>query len=168
MNKLLMAILAILLVSCSSTEQAPKNVTVTDRNVTVTLLNTADFSDIDAGNTMVQSKFEDSVAKSLAEALADSVEERNVTIELKFSDIDLAGETRFNAQEIRVLKDSYIPRMEFEYEIKDAAGSVVKTETANIKDMGYLSRTLFGLEANESFGYDRRLLVEYFKEVFSG
>ena len=165
MKKLLTLILAMLLASCSSTIVEPKNVSATDGLATVTLINPHDFTDIDTGNFGIQSDFEQSVAETLAEALADHFKATDVTIDITFTNIDLAGETRYNMQEIRVLKDLYIPRMSFEYVIKDVAGNVMLADTVDIKDMGYLSKTLFGREANDLIGYDTRMLIEYFEKV---
>lgn len=165
MKKLLTLILAMLLASCSSSIVAPETVSATDGLVTVTLINPRDFSDIDTGNFGIQSDFEQSVAQALAEALAEHFKETDVTIDITFTNIDLAGETRYNMQEIRVLKDLYIPRMSFEYVIKDVAGNVMLADTVDIKDMGYLSNRLFGREANDLIGYDKRMLIEYFEKV---
>ncbi|WOH39410.1 DUF3016 domain-containing protein [Thalassotalea fonticola] len=165
MKKLLTLILTMLLASCSSTIEKPETVSATDGLATVTLINPRDFSDIDTGNSGIQSDFEQSVANKLAEALADHFKEADVTIDITFTDIDLAGETRYNMQEIRVLKDLYIPRMSFEYVIKDAAGNVMLADKVDIKDMSYLSNSLFGREANSLIGYDKRMLIEYFEKV---
>lgn len=165
MKKLLTITLAMLLASCSSTIVEPKTVSATDGLATVTLINPRDFSDIDTGNFGIQSDFEQSVAKKLAEALADHFKETDVTIDITFTNIDLAGETRYNMQEIRVLKDLYIPRMSFEYVIKDIAGNIMLADTVDIKDMSYLSKRLFGMEANNLIGYDKRMLIEYFEKV---
>lgn len=165
MKKLLTIILAMVLASCSNTTVEPKTVSATDGLATVNLVNPHDFSDIETGNLSIQSDFEQSVADKLAEALADHFKESGMTIDITFSDIDLAGETRFNTQEIRILKDVYIPRMSFEYVIKDAAGNVKLADKVDIKDMGYLSKRLVGREANDSIGYDTRMLIEYFEEV---
>ncbi|KGJ89265.1 DUF3016 domain-containing protein [Thalassotalea sp. ND16A] len=165
MKKLLTLTLVALLASCSSTIVEPETVSATDGLATVTLIKPRDFSDIDPGNFGIQSDFEQNVANKLAEALADHFKETDVTIDITFTDIDLAGETRFNMQEIRVLKDLYIPRMSFEYVIKDVAGNVTLADTVDIKDMSYLSHRLFGREANELIGYDTRMLIEYFEKV---
>ncbi len=165
MKKLLTITLAMLLASCSSTIVEPETVSATDGLATVTLINPRDFSDIDTGNFGIQSDFEQSVAKKLAEALADHFKETDVTIDITFTNIDLAGETRYNMQEIRVLKDLYIPRMSFEYVIKDIAGNIMLADTVDIKDMGYLSKRLFGMKANDLIGYDKRMLIEYFEKV---
>ena len=154
-----------LIASCSSTIIKPETVSATDGLATVTLIKPRDFSDIKTGNSGTQSNFEQSVAKKLAEALADHFKDKDVTIDITFTDIDLAGETRFNTHEIRVLKDIYIPRMSFEYVIKDKAGDVILADTVDIKDMGYLSRSLFGRKANDLIGYDTRMLIEYFEKI---
>ena len=165
MNKLLTIALAMLLASCSSAIVAPETVSATDGLATVTLIKPRDFTDLDTGNFGIQSNFEQRVAKELAEVLADHFKETEITIDIIFTNIDLAGETRYNMREIRVLKDLYIPRMSFEYEIKDVAGNVMLADTVNIKDMGYLTKRLFGREANDLLGYDKRMLIEYFKKV---
>jgi len=154
-----------LLISCVGTIEKPEKISASHGSATVTLIKPRDFSDIKAGNFGTQANFEQSVANKLAEALAKHFKEADVTIDITFTDIDLAGETRYNTQEIRVLKDLYIPRMSFEFVIKDLAGKVVLADTVEIKDMGYLSRRLFGMEANALIGYDNRMLVEYFEKV---
>lgn len=165
MKILLTLILTLLLASCSSDIAEPETISATDGLATVTLINPRDFSDIEAGPVGIQSKFEQNVANELAEALADHFKETDLTIDIKFTDIDLAGETRFNMQEIRVLKDVYIPRMSFEYVIKDLTGNVVLADTVDIKGMGYLTKSLFGREAHSLIGYDKRMLIEYFEKV---
>ena len=165
MKKLLTLILVMQLTSCSSTIVEPETVSATDGLATVTLIKPRDFSDIDTGNFGIQSDFEQSVAKQLAEALAGHFKETDVTIDITFTNIDLAGETRYNMQEIRVLRDLYIPRMSFEYVIKDREGNIMLADTVDIKDMGYLSKRLFGMEANDLIGYDKRMLIEYFEKV---
>ncbi|WNC67942.1 DUF3016 domain-containing protein [Thalassotalea nanhaiensis] len=165
MKTLITIILAMLLASCSNTTVEPKTVSATAGSATIKLVNPHDFSDIDTGNIGIQSNFEQNVADKLAEALDDHFKESGMSIDITFSDIDLAGETKFNTQEIRILKDLYIPRMSFEYVIKDAAGKLILSDTAVIKDMGYLSRRLTGLDANDSLGYDIRMLIEYFEKA---
>ncbi len=165
MKKLLTLTLAMLLASCVGTIEKPEKVSATDGLATVTLIKPRDFSDINTGNFGKQSTFEQSVANKLAEALAEHFKEIDVTIDITFTDIDLAGETRFNTQEIRVLKDLYIPRMSFEFVIKDLADNVMLADTVDLKGMGYLTNRLFGREADELIAYDTRMLIEYFKKI---
>jgi phenylpyruvate tautomerase PptA (4-oxalocrotonate tautomerase family) len=165
MKKLLTLTLVMILASCSSNIVKPETVSATDGQATVTLIKPHNFTDIDTGNFGVQSNFEQRVAKDLAEALADHFKETDLTIDIIFSDIDLAGETRYNMREIRILKDLYIPRMSFEYEIKDTSGVVKLADTVDIKDMNYLGKRLFGIKSNDLLGYDKRMLIEYFKKL---
>lgn len=165
MKKLLTLPLVIILASCSSNIIKPETVLATDGLATVTLIKPHEFTDIDTGNVGIQSNFDKRVAKELAEALADHFKETDLTIDIIFTDIDLAGETRFNMREIRVLKDLYIPRMSFKYVIKDISGVVKLADTVDIKDMNYLGKRLFGLKANDLIGYDKRMLIEYFEKA---
>lgn len=164
MKKILILILTLQFTACSSTAEPPESVTATEGKATVTLMNPRDFSDLKTGNLGTQSGFEESVATKLAEALDKHFENKDITIDVKFTNIDLAGETRFNAQEIRIMKDLYIPSMKFDYVIKDLNGNITKSDTADIKDMGYLDKRLFGREASSMIGYDIRMLLEYFEE----
>ncbi len=165
MKKLFTLTLVMVLASCSSNIVKPETVSATDGLATVTLIKPHNFTDIDTGNFGIQSNFEQRVAKELAEALADHFKATDLTIDIIFTDIDLAGETRYNMREIRVLKDLYIPRMSLEYEIKDTSGVVKLADTVDIKDMNYLGKRLFGIKANDLLGYDKRMLIEYFKKV---
>jgi len=165
MKKLLTLALAMALTSCSNNIVKPETVSATDEVATVTLIKPHNFTDIETGNFGIQSNFEQRVAKELAEALADHFKETDLIIDIKFTDIDLAGETRYNMREIRVLKDIYIPRMSFEYEIKDTSGAVKLADAVDIKDMNYLGKRLFGIKANDLLGYEKRMLIEYFKKV---
>jgi len=165
MKKLLPLTLVMILASCSSNVVKPETVSATDGQATVTLIKPHKFTDIETGNFGVQSNFEQRIAKELAEVLSDYFKETNLTIDIIFTDIDLAGETRYNMREIRVIKDIYIPRMSFEYEIKDTSGVVKLADTVDIKDMNFLGKRLFGLKANDLIGYDKRMLIEYFKKI---
>ena len=165
MKELLTLTLVMVLASCSSNIVKPETVSATDGQATVTLIKPHNFTDIDTGNFGVQSNFEQRVAKELAEALADHFKETDVTIDITFTNIDLAGETRYNMREIRVIKDLYIPRMSFEYKIKDTSGVIKLADTVEIKDMSYLGNRLFGIKANDLIGYDKRMLIKYFEKV---
>ncbi|WP_068544722.1 DUF3016 domain-containing protein [Thalassotalea crassostreae] len=165
MKKILILILTIQFAACSSTDELPKSVSATEGKATVTLVNPREFTDLRPGNLNTYSSFEQSVASKIAEALNKNFKDKGISIDIEFTDIDLAGETRFNNEEIRVLKDLYIPSMEFDYVIKDLEGNITVSDSADIKDMGYLDRRLFGREANSLIGYDIRMLIEYFDEV---
>jgi len=165
MKKLFIFALVMSLSSCSNNIVKPETVSATDEVATVTLIKPHNFADLDTGNFGVQSNFDQRVAKELAEALSDHFKETDLIIDITFTNIDLAGSTRHNMQEIRVLRDIHIPRMSFEYEIKDTSGFVKLADTVDIKDMNYLGKRLFGLKANDLLGYDKRMLIEYFKKV---
>ena len=66
---------------------------------------------------------------------------------------------------IRVIKNIDIPRIEFFYEYKDANGSVLKSDTVNLKDMSFMTghNPLFN---SDSLKYEKNMLRKWFKKTF--
>ena len=165
MKNLLILTLFLLTASCASTKETQKDVIANDGVATVILQKTGEFSDIKAGNLSTQPNFEQSVANKLAEELDDKFKGTGLTVEVTFTNIDLAGETRFNSQEIRILQDIYIPQMSFEFVLKSSEGKVVHKDTADLKGMGYLTKGVSLRESHNFIGYDTRMLTDYFDKV---
>ncbi|NOU53184.1 DUF3016 domain-containing protein [Pseudoalteromonas sp. JBTF-M23] len=100
-------------------------------------------------------QFEKHVAK-LAEKLPDGYK-----LDVTFNDIDLAGEARFNMDNIRVVKDIYFPRLDISYRLVDNKGQQVIEATEELKDMSFLDRIKSGREG--SLYYEKRLLDQWFE-----
>ncbi|MDM7861726.1 DUF3016 domain-containing protein [Alteromonas sp. ASW11-36] len=92
---------------------------------------------------------------------------------LTVTNLDLAGEVwpssfvglGHGADDVRVIKDIDIPRMSFSYQLTDA-GQVVKEADVELKDMGFLQRSLRGFDS-EPLRYEKRMLNEWFADEFS-
>lgn len=84
------------------------------------------------------------------------------------TDIDLAGDVNYmltqTGQQIRVIKDIFIPRVNFSYTLLDQNKVVVAEEKdLKLKDMGFMSR-LSNTRANESYEHERVMLERWFKD----
>ena len=123
-----------------------------------------DYRDVHPGNEVkgayhkrIAKQFEKHISK-LAEQLPDGYK-LNVT----FDDIDLAGDSRMNMQDIRVIKPIYFPRLTISYTLQDKSGVTVDSaENLVLKDMSFMDRIKRGRET--SFYYEKQLLSEWFED----
>ncbi|AOT09874.1 DUF3016 domain-containing protein [Pseudoalteromonas luteoviolacea] len=84
-------------------------------------------------------------------------------LSVTFEDIDLAGDVRFNMNDIRIIKPIYFPRLKIAYNVTDKAGNViVEAQSKVLKDMGFMDRIKFGRDTE--FYYDKRLLSDWFED----
>lgn len=93
---------------------------------------------------------------------------------LKFSvtDLDLAGRVwpatalgSNNGQNIRVVRQMDIPRMDFSYELVDASGVVVKSGEQKLKDMAFQDRAI-NRRTHENLLFEKQMVKRWFKEEF--
>lgn len=88
-------------------------------------------------------------------------------LKVEVTDVDLAGTEqpgRFG-RDIRVLKGmADWPRINFKYSV-ESQGKVVKSGTAEVKDMSYLQRAN-RYPSDESLRYEKRMLDDWFKSEF--
>jgi hypothetical protein len=131
------------------------------------------FTDIDPGNGTDKS-FRKGLVRAFTEELSKSAKAlpAGQTLEVTFTDIDLAGEVDpvevQGGYRLRLLKDVYFPRLEFDYRVLDASGAVVSEQKGvELKDMGYLSGPR-GSGTSASFFYETRMLRDWFKKTLPG
>lgn len=81
-----------------------------------------------------------------------------------FTDIDLAGDFEpwrgLQFQDIRVVKEIYIPRLTFSYKVTDASGAVVKSGEKKLLDMGFQMRITSGFR-DDPLRYEKAMLDDW-------
>lgn len=87
------------------------------------------------------------------------------------TDIDLAGDVNHmytqTGQQIRVIKDLFIPRINFSYSLLDQNKVVVAEEKdLKLKDMGFMSRSSAN-RSNAPFEYEKVMLERWFKDTMT-
>ncbi|MEI5639636.1 MULTISPECIES: DUF3016 domain-containing protein [unclassified Pseudoalteromonas] len=96
------------------------------------------------------------------EKLAEQLPEGS-KLSLHFDEIDLAGDVRFGASEVRVIKSIYFPRLTLSYKVTNSQGDVLtEGKEVKLKDMAFMDRITRGLD--RSFQYEKRLLTEWFED----
>lgn len=123
-----------------------------------------------AEGSYTRSGFEELVTKRIGEhftKLATELPEDH-TLQIEVTDVDLAGHVKVaSMNSIRIIKSSYPPRMNFSYKLLDASGAVIKSDDVVVRDLGYLSPSLPIKYRNVIFGYEKKMLDDWFKETFS-
>ncbi|CAM4077132.1 DUF3016 domain-containing protein [Pseudoalteromonas byunsanensis] len=153
MNKLILMIVSIFSVYAVHAGEAQ-----------VTFKDFKDYRDVRPSNE-ARGSYHKRVAHQLEKHLAKLAEKmpEGYKLSITFDDIDLAGDVRFNIDDIRVVKPIYFPRLDISYSLVDNSGQQLVSESdVNLKDMGFMDRAKIGHE--QTLYYEKRLLSEWFSE----
>lgn len=89
-------------------------------------------------------------------------------LEVKFTDIDLAGDFEpwrsVSYHDIRILKEIYPPRMTLDFRLVGADGKVIAGGNRKLTDLNYLMRHI--LPSSDSLRYDKEVLSDWFRSEF--
>ena len=137
----------------------------------MSLHNPDKFTDIKPGNGTDKS-YRKGIERAFGQELSKSAKAlpAGQTLEVTFTDIDLAGEVdpveMPGGYQLRLLKDVYFPRLEFDYRVLDASGAVVSEQKGvELKDMSYLSMGSRTASSSGEFYYETKMLREWFNKT---
>lgn len=89
-------------------------------------------------------------------------------LEVRFLNIDLAGDFEPwrgpNFDDVRIVKDIYSPRMELEFRLLNADGSVAKEGRRDLHNLAFLMSTTTW--ANDPLRHDKDLLSDWIRREF--
>jgi len=134
----------------------------------VTWTDYKNYRDIDSGNEG-RTKFRERIFRKLEEHFANLAEQlpADQTLKIEVTDVDLAGDTRAGSiHQVRIMKQIYMPRMNFSYQLFDADGKVVQSEEVVVKDMNFMSGRNLKYR-NDSLGYEKKMLDDWFDKTFN-
>lgn len=97
------------------------------------------------------------------ERLSTSLPE-DVTVDMTFTDVNLAGEVRYNfdlTREIRVIERMYSPELKFDVQVRKA-GDLVFKDSVTLKDNGFMLRGSTMSISHRPFSYEKRMLRDWF------
>lgn len=89
-------------------------------------------------------------------------------LEVTFTDIDLAGDFLPGAghnQDIRVIKDIYIPRQRLSFKLYSATGEVLAEGERRLSDLNFMNNTSI-VGRNEPLFHDKALLSDWIAKEF--
>lgn len=150
---------------CQST---PNNATPADTgNVTVNFQDSDRFTDArDTANGPTSQSYLDELSKYLKEITAKRLA-TGQKLTVTFTDIDLAGDIRPGSlNDVRIMKDIYIPRMALHFQLVDASGAIIKEGDRHLTDLNY-QQNINPVRQNEPLQYDKILLEDWVKKEFA-
>jgi hypothetical protein len=142
--------------------------------VEVTWDNYGKYTDIKPVNQS-RTKFANRVFSELTEYMQELVEEMapGQKMLMTVTNLDLAGQVfpanfvglGSGGDDVRLVKNIYIPRIAFSYELHDKNGNVVSAADVDLKDMGFNNRhnPFF---SHEFLRYEKNMLRSWFKRNF--
>jgi hypothetical protein len=106
--------------------------------------------------------------KSHMESLAKNYLAAGQTLEIRVTDVDLAGDFEpwrgIDFQHIRIVKDVYPPRMALEFRLTAADGKVVAEGKRRLQDLGYLMSV--SMPTSDALRYDKEMIRDWLRQEF--
>ncbi|GLX78987.1 hypothetical protein tinsulaeT_23270 [Thalassotalea insulae] len=130
--------------------------------------NPDDYHDIYAGEEH-RAKFKAQVFSSLEKHFAKLAQQlpEGQRLNIEVTDLDLAGDVHIGGiRRIRIIKELFYPRIEFSYQLFDSSNHIISSDKINLKDMNFMYGSTLRYR-NERFGYEKRMLDDWFKKTFS-
>ena len=125
------------------------------------------YRDINPGNGH-RKHFRERTFKNLEKhfaKLAEKLPEGQV-LKIDVTDVDLAGDTHAGGiNRMRIVKEIFFPRMNFSYQLVGADGSVILSNEIVLKDMSFMMTSNLKYR-NDSLGYEKKMLDDWFNDVF--
>ena len=93
------------------------------------------------------------------------------SLDVTITDIQRAGNYEpwhgIGARDIRVMRDIYIPRIAFDYTLRDAGGNVIEEGSAKLRDAAYLQRaTIVG--DSDPLRYEKSMIDDWLRRELHG
>jgi len=87
-------------------------------------------------------------------------------LKVEVTDIDLAGDVHHGGiRQIRLVKEIYFPKMKFSYQVVDVKNNELSAGQVDLKDMSFMMGSNLKYR-NDSLGYEKKMLDNWFKKVF--
>jgi hypothetical protein len=136
-------------------------------NVTVNFHEPDKFTDVrDSNGGGTSEYYLEILSKKLKETAAPLLAEGQ-TLSVTFNDIDLAGDIPpGRIDDVRIIKEIYIPRMALTFQLKDANGKVISEGERKLSDMGFQMRLSPAIDRNEPLYYDQQMLSDWVRKEF--
>ena len=150
---------------CQSTPDNTNPASTAD--ITVNFQDSERYTDVrETANGSTSQYYLDELSKTLKESAA-----RRLTagqkLTVTFTNIDLAGDiTPGRTDNVRIIKDIYMPRMALHFQLQDASGAVIKEGDRRLTDLNYQQSATPIVGLNEPLRYDKALLTNWVKTEF--
>jgi len=122
------------------------------------------YMDSEKGRDSILAEF-----KTYVEEYAPKFLGPGMKLAVTFTDIDMAGDFEPwrgpSAQDVRIVKAIYIPRIKLTYRVTDAGGAVVKEGKSELTDLNFQSN-INPMSNSDRLHYEKRLLNDWLRSEF--
>ncbi|MCE9787641.1 DUF3016 domain-containing protein [Shewanella chilikensis] len=154
--------------SVLAADKADENPVTESGKVKIEWQSPKNFRDIESAGEL-QSRYEkrlfDTLTKALDKDVSSSLKD-NQKLELTVTDVDLAGDVRptfgATANDIRVVKNVYPPKISFSYRLLDGDQLIIAGDE-KLTDMQFLDHV--DRINSDSFRYEERMLKDWFQKT---
>jgi hypothetical protein len=158
--------LSLMLASVAWAKEPPARVS----RVEVNLVEPENFTDFKNSYAYSESGRDNLVSQFTAhlEWLARTYVPEGAKLVIKFTDIDLAGDFEPwrgpNAYDVRIVKNIYVPRMTFDFQLIGADGKVLSEGHRELSDLAFQFNQSGFL--SDPLRYDKQLLTDWMRSEF--
>jgi len=132
--------------------------------------NTDNYSDLgtdfhdDTTVKMFAEEMEPYIKRQVHDHLPD-----NQSMRITITNVDLAGEFEpwRLADDVRIVRDIYPPRMEFDYTIYDSEGNIIESATENISDIDFMFNIGRRFVGTDEFFYEKEMFQQWISQELS-
>jgi Protein of unknown function (DUF3016) len=151
---------------CQSTSTS--STSAANGDITVNFQDSAKYTDArDSANGPTSQYYLDELGKYLKEVAGRRLA-TGQKLTVTFTDIDLAGDIPpGRTDDVRIIKEIYLPHMTLHFQLLDAAGAVVKEGDRRLSDMNYMQSVMPIVGQNEPLRYDKALLSDWVRKEFT-
>ena len=135
-------------------------------DVTVNFKDPEKFTDVrDSSGGGTSQHYLDVLSKHVQETAARLLTARQ-KLTVTFTDIDLAGDIPPGRTDgVRIFKSLYIPRVELNFQLRDASSAVILEGDRHLIDMNF-QRTITPVGQYDALSYDKQLLTDWVRKEF--
>lgn len=122
------------------------------------------YMESEKGRDSILSEFKSYVEERAPKQLAPGQK-----LAVTFTDIDMAGDFEPwrgpSAQDVRIVKAIYVPRIKLTYRVTDESGAIVKEGKADLTDLNY-QMNINPMSNSDRLHYEKRLLNDWLRSEF--
>jgi len=137
-------------------------------NVSITFENSENYSDIRDGFTSTK-KGEEANLKAIEHYVKKQAKKylpEDQKLEITFTNIDLAGEFepwgKAGMDDVRIVKGIYPPRIDLNFKVTEASGSIVKEGTRELRDLNFMMN--LRINNDDRLRYEKTLIDDWMRK----
>lgn len=140
----------------------------TNPKVKVEFVNLEKFSDV-RDSYMPTEKGQAANAETIRQYIVQQASQYvpdGYTLDVSITNIDMAGDFepwgKPGADDVRIVKDIYPPRIDLSFKLTDSAGKVVKEGTRELRDLNFLMK--INIRTSDPFRHEKSLIDDWVKK----